>query len=292
MDRAAHLRETIDPAACHAVIVHRGSVAVTDSGLALVPPGAHPDASSVVFLGTAHDQHLVTIVPDEPDSALPSHARWAPLRDVLMQASALEKGSLEAELATTAVAITTWHDTHGHCPRCGSPTQPRQAGWTRQCASCERELYPRTDPAMIVAITDDQDRLLLAHGARFSRRRYSVLAGFVEPGESLEHAVHREVREEVGIGVTDVTYLGSQPWPFPGSVMTAFKARAIETELHLDKEEILDARWVSRDELPELIEAGELVPPPVGSIASRMVAMWLRGDGGPMPGWGNDVSGT
>ncbi|WP_062076801.1 NAD(+) diphosphatase [Demequina globuliformis] len=292
VDRASHLRDSVHLDRCYAVLVHDGRVAVADSGLALAGPGEQPGGAVEAFLGQARGRNLTVRVPTDPENALPERARWAPLREFLILASALPEGDLEAELALTAVAIVSWHLTHAYCPRCGTETSSAQAGWVRRCPSCERDLYPRTDPAMIVAVTDESDRLLLAHAAHWSERRYSVLAGFVEPGESLEHAVHREVREEVGIEVTDVSYLGSQPWPFPGSLMTGFRARATGQVLRPDGIEITDARWVSRAEFEHLTASGEIVAPPVGSIARSMVQRWLGEVSGPMPAEADDVSDT
>src|SRR5205085_1294541 len=121
----------------------------------------------------------------------------------------------EAGLFTAAVALSLWHSRHEYCARCGAPTLPDSTGWTRQCPRCGTEHYPRVDPAVIMAVVDGQDRILLGHQASWPDRRFSTLAGFVEPGESLEAAVRREVAEEAGVAIGDVSYLGSQPWPFP-----------------------------------------------------------------------------
>ena len=130
----------------------------------------------------------------------------------------------EAGLATTAVALDAWHDRHVRCPRCGAATRVEQAGWIRVCVVDGSEHYPRTDPAVIMAVVDDADRILLGHAAQWAPGRWSTLAGFVEAGESLEHAVRREVLEETGVVVGEVAYRGSQPWPFPASLMLGFRA--------------------------------------------------------------------
>ncbi len=130
----------------------------------------------------------------------------------------------DAGVFTTASALANWHATHRFCPRCGAATQPSQAGWVRRCEREGSEHYPRTDPAVIMSVVDPDDRLLLGRGAHWPEGRFSVLAGFVEPGESFEAAVAREVAEEVGVTVDGARYLGNQPWPFPSSVMIGFAA--------------------------------------------------------------------
>jgi NAD+ diphosphatase len=180
----------------------------------------------------------------------------------------------DAGLFATALALANWHATHGHCPRCGTATTPALAGWIRRCPRDGSEHYPRTDPAVIMAVVDDDDRLLLARGAGFTPRGMSVLAGFVEPGESLAAAVEREVAEEVGVGVRDVTYVGDQPWPFPSSLMVGFTARATSTDLRPQVGEIEEARWFSRAGLRSALDDGTLRVPPRVSIARRLVEQW------------------
>jgi NAD+ diphosphatase len=143
------------------------------------------------------------------------------------------------------------------------------------------EQFPRVDPAVIMLVRDDQDRVLLARGPSWPADRRSILAGFVEPGESLEQAVAREVREEVGLEIDDIRYLGSQPWPLPQSLMLGFFARARgDQELRPDPEEILDAAWYTRDELREALESGRIVSPGPLSIAAQLIMRWY---GGPLP---------
>ncbi|MFI0353621.1 NAD(+) diphosphatase [Actinomadura sp. 9N407] len=190
-------------------------------------------------------------------------------------------GDQDSGLFTHAVALEHWHVNNPHCPRCGGPTQLVAAGHVRACPADGSEQFPRLDPAVIMLIRDDRDRVLLARGPSWPADRRSILAGFVEPGESLEQAVAREVHEEVGLTVTDVRYLGSQPWPLPQSLMIGFFARAEgDQELRPDPEEILDAAWYTRDELKEAIESGRIVSPGVLSIASQLIMRWY---GGPLP---------
>ncbi len=193
----------------------------------------------------------------------------------------------ESALAAYARGMLHWHRQHRFCGRCGRPTQARAGGHLRACTGgdCGRETYPRTDPAVIMLIeqpptADQVPRCLLAHHSRFPARVYSTLAGFVEPGESLEEAVAREVREEVGIAVTDVRYVASQPWPFPSSVMLGFRARAAAVELRADGREIFEARWFSADELTRCGEWGEDGERPLlprrDSIARFLIESWAR----------------
>jgi NAD+ diphosphatase len=153
------------------------------------------------------------------------------------------------------------------------------------CESCERQHFPRADPAVIMLVTDGgegaQQRALLGRQPVWPQGRYSTLAGFVDPGESLEEAVVREVREEAGIEVTDVTYFGNQPWPFPSSLMVGFFARAVTTEIHLDDDELEAARWFSREEMRAEAEAGTLALPGGISISRSLIEAWY---GGPLPG--------
>lgn len=199
------------------------------------------------------------------------------LRDVGHLLSDLEVG-----LATHAIALANWHAAHSHCPRCGAPTESTLGGSVRRCTADGSEHYPRTDPAVIVLIRDRNDRILLGRQAVWPAKRYSTFAGFVEPGESFEAAVAREVKEEAGVDVDDVAYLGSQPWPFPASVMIAFVATAREAHIaRPDGAEIESVLWFSRDELKKAIADGEILLPPTISIARRMIEAWF---GGPLEG--------
>ncbi len=212
----------------------------------------------------------VAVVGEAPDADEPAAERWQNLR-----AAGLDLGARDAGIFTTAQALMFWHAGHPFCPRCGSPTAPALSGWTRRCERDGSEHYPRTDPAVIMAVIDADDRLLLGRSPAWPEGRFSVLAGFVEPGESFEAAVAREVGEEVGIAVTDVTYLGNQPWPFPASGMIGFRARALGTEITVDPVEIAEARWVSRADYIAQLQSGELKTPSGISIAQRIIEHWL-----------------
>ncbi|WP_283135626.1 NAD(+) diphosphatase [Rhizohabitans arisaemae] len=183
-------------------------------------------------------------------------------------------GDRDAGLLVYAVALEAWHATHEYCPRCGSRTEVGLEGHTRICPRDDSQHFPRIDPAVIMLIHDADDRCLLARGRGWPERRFSILAGFVEPGESLEQAVIREVAEEVGVAVTAPQYLGSQPWPFPRSLMLGFFARAVSTELNCDPAEIAEARWVSRADLKAQVGNGEIILPGELSIAHRLIERW------------------
>jgi NAD+ diphosphatase len=171
-------------------------------------------------------------------------------------------------LAGRGLQIVAWDRDHAFCGRCATPTEGSPGERARRCPNCGLHAYPRLSPAIIVLVERDDGAALLAHGVRFPSPMYSCLAGFVEPGESLEEAVHREIREETGIEVDDIRYFGSQPWPFPNSLMIGFRARYAGGELRFDPAEIVDGRWFRRDELPPL--------PPSPSIARKLIDAWLR----------------
>ncbi|WP_133740071.1 NAD(+) diphosphatase [Actinorugispora endophytica] len=201
------------------------------------------------------------------------------LRDVGALLSGRDSG-----LLTHAVAVANWHAGHGFCPRCGSPTRIEAAGHVRICENDGSEQFPRMDPAVIMLVhrtVDGVEQCLLAHNPNWADNRYSILAGFVEPGESLEHAVVREVAEEVGVAVDEPVYLGSQPWPFPRSLMLGYFARAVGTAPRTDLEEITDVRWLSREELAAAAESGEILLPGPVSIARKLLERWY---GGELPG--------
>lgn len=191
----------------------------------------------------------------------------------------------DAGLLTTAVALLGWHGRHRHCPRCGTVTLVTSAGWSRHCPSCETDQFPRTDPAVIVLVrSPESDRALLGRRSIWPASWYSTLAGFVEAGESSEATVVREVREEAGVEVDSgsLAYLGSQPWPFPASLMLGYHAWATsEQEPTPDGDELAEARWISREELLAGAESGELLVPPSVSIARRLIEQWY---GAELPG--------
>jgi NAD+ diphosphatase len=192
--------------------------------------------------------------------------RWVDLREI---GAALDDRG--AGLLTAAVALARWHDRHPRCPIDGTPTSLVNGGWVRRCPVDGSEHFPRTDPAVIMLVHDGGDRCVLGRQALWPEGRFSILAGFVEPGESAEAAVAREVGEEVGLAVTEVTYAGSQPWPFPSSLMLGYTARAVGSELTLRDGELAEAHWFTREEIRR---RAMRLPPPV-SIAHRIITDWV-----------------
>ncbi len=270
--------------------------------LVLVPPGEAPDGirmllgigpDGVAYFGVAGP------LPDPPllTWPLPGDARPGELvsgrlsgaaaadpavRPLSLREAAPLLSDRDAGLMTHAVAVANWHAVFTHCPRCGAVTEPSDAGYARHCPADGSDHFPRVDPAMIVLVTDHDDRCLLARNALWPPGRVSILAGFVEAGESAEQAVVREVHEEAGLVVDEVQYLGSQPWPMPQSLMLGFRARAAAgQEIRVDADEIAEAHWFSRDELTAAIAAGQWRLPPPVSIAHRIIESWY---GAGLPG--------
>jgi NAD+ diphosphatase len=224
-----------------------------------------------IFLGEREGvPHFALLVAEPTDQG-----RWTSFREVVHALRAPDAGFM-----VHAVALAEWHAAHRFCPRCGGPLHPTVAGHVLVCAQCGRQQFPRSDPAVIMMVTHGE-RALLGRQEAWPHGRYSTLAGFVDPGESLEEAVVREVAEETGVHVTDVTYFGNQPWPFPQSLMVGFFARATTTEICVDGAEISDARWFTREQMKAEAEAGTLVLPGGISISRSLVEAWY---GGPLPG--------
>jgi NAD+ diphosphatase len=178
----------------------------------------------------------------------------------------------------TAKAVLSWHARHRFCSTCGAPTLSVEAGWRRDCGACGAQHFPRTDPVVIM-LAIDGERCLIARQSRFPQRMWSCLAGFVEPGETIEEAVRRETREEAGVVVNRVVYFASQPWPYPSSLMIGCHAEAIATELTIDRKEIEDARWVEREEARLMLTRRHperlFVPPPV-AIAHHIIRAYVE----------------
>jgi NAD+ diphosphatase len=244
----------------------RGTAAVVGDPPALALD-VTPDAGleQRFFLGVDGDRPFfsVELDPNDTDESFRS------LRDV-----GLLLGARDAGLVVNAVALANWHATHTHCPRCGAVTRVASAGHIRVCVADGSEHYPRTDPAVIMAVVDADDRLLLGRQSAWPEGRFSTLAGFVEPGESLEQAVRREVEEEVGVVIGEVDYLGSQPWPFPSSLMLGFVAHAKSVEIDGGDGEIAEARWFTRSGLRADVDRGRVLLSPPVSIARRLIEHW------------------
>ena len=227
-------------------------------------------------------QHFAVVV--DPADAPGPRDEWVPLRGALPALAA--DGMAAGPLVLHAIGLAEWLHATRHCPRCGSRLEVEQAGHVLHCPSCGRNQFPRSDPAVIMLVTDGEpgspdERALLGRSPVWPQGRYSTLAGFVEPGETMEDAVRREVEEETGVKVGEVHYFGSQPWPLPASLMVGFTARATATDIDVDGAEIEDARWFTRDEMRAEAEAGTLILPGGVSISMSLVESWY---GATLPG--------
>ena len=235
------------------------------------------NAATLVFLGLEGETIYCAADlshADEPHSlGLPADTAFEDLRGLATSLDPIDAGYL-----AYARAIIHWHIGHKYCGICGSETFAGRGGHERRCANpdCARIHFPRTDPAVIMLVTHPtEEKCLLGHNSRFRGLTYSTIAGFVEPGEMLEQAVAREVFEETNIEVVDVTYQASQPWPFPASIMLGFRARAVTTEIICHDQELLDARWFSRDDVHEMDKSGDSLPPSNLSISRWLIDNWL-----------------
>ena len=178
-------------------------------------------------------------------------------------------------LAVHAQALANWHTKHPRCSQCGSTTKVALAGAVRRCEADQSEHYPRTDGAIIVLVKDNQNRILLGRQKVWPKNRFSTFAGFVEPGESFENCLRREVMEEAGVDISEINYLGSQPWPFPASLMIAFEALTTTPEkARPDGEEIEEIRWFTRAQMKSAIEDKSLILPLEISVARQMIKAW------------------
>ena len=226
-------------------------------------------------LGPSREQ-LARIYKNEAPAQGKTAEVRADLRSILMQGMVSDK--VAGRLAQ-AKSLMYWHARHRFCSNCGTPTDVGASGWKRTCAACKAEHFPRTDPVVIMLAVDG-DNCLLGRQPRFPKGMYSALAGFVEGGETLEDAVRREIKEESGISCGQVTYMASQPWPFPCSLMIGALAQAEDSKITIDRTELDDARWFSRAEALALVEGkldGFFCPPKM-AIAHQLVASWARGE--------------
>ena len=270
LDRAAALRRQpewleerrADPRA-RAVLMSDRGVLLDGGRLLMEPPGR-----DAVFLGLLDGTPLFA---DHLGAAEPDRGHAAGLRE-----AATELPAGDAALAAYAGSLLAWHRRHRFCANCGAPTEPRDGGHERFCPACEAHHFPRTDPVVIVRLTDGGDNLLLGRQVRWPEGRFSLLAGYVEPGETLEDAVRREVFEESGVRLESVAYVASQPWPFPSSLMLGFSARAQRGEPAPGDDELAEVRWFGRDEVERAARGeGPLMLAPPYSIARRLIDAWL-----------------
>jgi len=266
------------------LLVHRGQTLTEHSapfGLRFFSPeDAALRGAEWALLARMADESVVLLAalpPDAPREDAQGSAEnvlWGGVRELSGVVS-----TQESELLITAAALSVWLHDSAYCPRCGSLTVIRHAGWSRHCTGCSRDHFPRTDSAVIVAVeSDDGDRLLLGANANWRGKMYSCFAGFVEAGESLETTVHREIEEEAGVLLHKLSYRGSQPWPFPRSLMIGFRASAVdESAARGDGEEIIDVRWFTRAEIgTALAGEGPVGLPGAASLASRLIRDWYE----------------
>jgi NAD+ diphosphatase len=222
-----------------------------------------------VFLGLEDGAPRFSILPDGK-APIDARAHFALL-------SMLDP--IQAPIFAAALSLANWHRRHGFCSVCGAQTSPNRGGWSRECGACGNEHYPRVDPVVIM-LAEHDGKLLLGRSHHYPPGRYSALAGFVEPGETMEAAVAREIREEAGIEVAHVRYLASQPWPFPSSLMIGAHSIALGDSLVIDRNELDDARWFSRGEVVSALAGGADAPfqaPPRSAIARTLLEAWVDG---------------
>lgn len=253
------------------MLLSAAGAARNGAGLRFVPGPEYRQGADerLVFLGEHADTGYIVALVNPEDHPKVDPSDWISLREGF---NLLDP--LQAELFVEAQAIANWIRNEPFCPRCGSPVRSVTSGWGQRCTANDHELFPRTDPAIIAAVVDANDRLLLGSNANFQNRMYSVLAGFVEAGESLESAVRREIFEESGVRIGEVAYRASQPWPLPRSLMLGFTAEALSTELVPDGAEIRDLRWFTREELGAELRAGTVQIPRGVSIAHALIRSW------------------
>ena len=280
LDRADYLR--VDPAALaelrgDALLLTLDGLAPLLDGegrLAFSPVAATRDDVELVFLGLLDGRALFGAVPETGDTA-PAYT----LREMWRMLIGLP--AEELALYGGARSVLDWHARHRFCARCGQPTVLAKGGWQRDCPACGAQHFPRTDPVAIMLI-EHEGSLLLARQPRYPPRSYSALAGFIEPGESIEEGVAREAWEEAGVCLRDVRYVASQPWPFPSQLMIGCHALAEARELTIDFTELEDARWFTRAQVIEAMEKGPdstaFVAPLRQAIAHHLVRWWLEQD--------------
>ncbi len=284
VDRRSHLRgdrgeleAMLDHGDTRFVAIWQSRCMIQDEAPVLLQQSALGDTwrrELAIYLGTLTGSHLFAVALDGPlsdhgpsESAFDNHGR-------LLSLQSEDDGALLAY----AKGMVEWQQRHLYCGLCGSANRPEQSGFVMVCQNndCAHRCFPRVDPAIIVLVTD-ADKCLLGRQARWPEGRFSTIAGFVEPGESMEDAVRREVLEETNVSVGDVSYLGSQPWPFPAAIMVGFHAEALSTKIALTDAELAAAGWYTREQ----IAAGAIKLPPVNSIAFQLIEAWFDDWDGP-----------
>jgi NAD+ diphosphatase len=267
MNRAGREKAAQYWAQSQVIQVWQGHLLATAGALELKSSSDYSEADIKIYLGEIAGKHFFAVHKEIAEGAGQTLREIAGLLD-----------EVQLEIAVTSLALINWHESHPRCPRCGNETEVTANGWVRKCIVDGSQHFPRTDPAIIVAVQDRAGRICLGRQAIWPEGRYSNFAGFVEPGESLEDAVIREVEEESGLQVRDIRYLYSQPWPFPNSIMLAYEAFTDNPELAKpDGEEIVDLKWFTKDALRSSIADGSLNLPPVTSVSRKMIERWLNG---------------
>lgn len=301
LDRAAQLRGDLSAILARTgattIVLWQGKPLVRGDALVFLPldhPVLEEAERSPMFLGLRDDVPIFAVdispwVPDDVDkdamgqffdpsenhhSATEDTDNFVELRGVMARLS-----PDEANIAATARAIFAWHDNHEFCAKCGNRSGITQAGWQRSCPSCNAEHFPRTDAVVIVLVTSGNS-VLLGRSPAWPEGMYSLLAGFLEPGETIEAASRREVFEEVGVRLGDISYLASQPWPYPSSLMFGTAGEAINTDMTIDPVEIEDAKWFTRETVLASLDGSnpDLKPARHGSIARFLIERWLKDD--------------
>ncbi len=277
LDRLSHWRQ--EPERLQAlqeqagvVLLHQFRVPVKERQAQLIDAAELPQGlDDAIWLGLWRERSIYAL-----DVSTRPVTHWPELRFRDLRRHAMDLDPDHAAVLAYARAMTYWQQQHRHCGRCGGLTQARQAGHVRHCATCEVEHYPRSDPSMLVLVADPGDRALLGRQASWPANYWSGLAGFVEPGESIEDAVIREVWEEARIRVTGMRYLASQPWPFPASVLMGFLARAEAGTPQVEQDELDAATWFSRDDINTGLNEGRLHLPPHFTLSYRLIEAWFN----------------
>ena len=278
LDRADHVRtnpERLAELRGDALLLRLDGLApeVDDGeGLAWVPLAEAAGDAELVFLGLRDGRALFAAVPaqGDKDPAYAHRKSWAAIAQL---------GAGDLAIYAGARSVLDWHARHRFCAQCGHATELAKGGWERDCPACGAQHFPRVDPVAIMLV-ECEGKLLLGRQSRFPPRSFSALAGFVEPGETVEEAVAREVFEEAGVRVRDVRYVASQPWPFPSQLMIGCLGHADSLELAIDTTEIEDARWFTRADVAEALAKGSestsFLPPPPQAIAYHLLQWWLE----------------
>lgn len=308
LDRAAQLRPADaarGDARARALVFWRGKILADETGRPVPVALDHP-----AFVDAREAPLFVGLTPDGPRFAV-DLPLWSPPEDATTIGQFIDQSQqvhpgfpeakfveirglmprlarLDGECIATGRALIGWHAAHRFCANCGAPSAVESAGWVRKCPQCGTQHFPRTDPVVIMAITRG-DRLLLGRSPAWPERMYSLLAGFVEPGETIEAAVRRETLEESAIKVGPVQYIASQPWPFPMSLMFGCHGEALSEEITVDPMELSDARWVSRDEVLQILAGAhpQINQPRPGAIAGALIEAWAHGKLLDAGYWGN-----